>query len=99
MKLRVGKRAQQQIVRMDRWWVEYRPSAPTLFLDELRAAFERICEVPDAGARWPTARRPSLRRILVGSTKNHVYFLVDEAADTVYVLAVWGAPRGTTPKL
>jgi hypothetical protein len=40
-----------------------------------------------------------LRRILMPRTENHVYFEVDEMTQTVHVLAVWGAPKGRTPKL
>jgi len=32
-------------------------------------------------------------------SENHLYFERDERADTVSVVAVWGAPRGGTPKL
>jgi hypothetical protein len=32
-------------------------------------------------------------------TANHVYFLVDETAETVHVLAIWVAPKSRTPKL
>jgi hypothetical protein len=73
--------------------------APALFIDELERTFWHICHVHDAGVRWPTARRPTLRRVLMPRSGNHVYFLVDEPTATVHVLAVWGAPRGTTPKL
>jgi plasmid stabilization system protein ParE len=99
VKLRVGKRAQQQAKKIEAWWVEHRPAAPTLFLDELEGTFGYITEVRDAGVRWPTPRRPTLRRILLPRTQNHVYFLIDEPTAMVHVLAVWGAPRGTTPKL
>ena len=99
MKLRVGKRAQQQAKKIEAWWVEHRPAAPTLFTDELEGTFWHICNVRDAGVRWPTPRRPTLRRILMPRSGNHVYFLTDEATATVHVMAIWGAPRGTTPKL
>jgi len=99
VKLRVGKRAQQQANKMEAWWVENRPEAPTLFLDELEETFRYICNDKNAGVRWPTPRRPNLRRILMSRTKNHVYFVIDEATDTVHVHAVWGAPKGRTPKL
>jgi plasmid stabilization system protein ParE len=98
VKLRVGKRAQQQANTIERWWVEHRPAAPTLFTDELERAFFHISHVPDAGVRWPTPRRPTLRRILMPRSGNHVYFAIDEPT-AVDVLAVWGAPRGTPPKL
>jgi len=35
VKLRVGKRAQQQADKLEAWWVEHRPAAASLFLDEL----------------------------------------------------------------
>ncbi len=99
MKLRVGKRAQQQVKKIEAWWVEHRPAAPSLFLDELEGTFRYITEARDAGIRWPTPRRPTLRRILLPRTQHHVYFLIDEPTATVHVLAVWGAPRRMTPKL
>lgn len=99
MQLRVGKRAQKQAEKMEAWWVENRPDAPTLFVDELEETFRYICDVRSAGVRWPTPRRPNLRRILMPRTNNHVYFVIDEASETVRVHAVWGAPKGSTPKL
>ena len=32
-------------------------------------------------------------------TANHVYFQVNEASQTVHVLAIWGAPRARAPSL
>ena len=84
---------------MEAWWVEHRPAAPTLFLDELEETFRHICNVKSAGVRWPTQRRPNMRRILMPRTNNHVYFVIDEANTTVHVHAIWGAPKGRTPKL
>lgn len=84
---------------MEGWWVENRSDAPALFLDELEETFQYICKVRSAGVRWPTPRRPNLRRILMPRTNNHVYFVVDDVTDTVQVYALWGAPKGRTPKL
>lgn len=84
---------------MEAWWVEHRPLAPTLFVDELEETFRILCAVRGAGVRWPTPRRPNLRRILMSRSHNHVYFVVDAATDTVRVHAIWGAPRGRGPKL
>jgi plasmid stabilization system protein ParE len=82
---------------MAQWWVEHRPAAPNLFIDELERTFRLLAETPGAGVSWPTPRRPRLRRVLMPQTGNHVYFQVDEASRTVHVLAVWGAPRGRRP--
>jgi hypothetical protein len=97
--LRVGKQAQQQITKAEAWWIEHRPAAPTLFLDELEATFQYICAIKGAGVRWPTQRHPNVRRILMPRTNNHIYFIVDEATNALHVLAIWGAPKGRTPKL
>ena len=84
---------------MHAWWFEHRNDARTMFIDELEETLRRLLAAPDAGMRWPTPRRPNLRRVLMPRTHNHVYFLFDEARKTVFVLAVWGAPRGRSPKL
>lgn len=99
MKLRVGKRAQQQADTIEAWWIENRRDAPAAFLDELEETFRYICKVRSAGVRWPTPRRPSLRRILMRRTNNHVYFVIEDATETVHVHTIWGAPKGRTPKL
>ena len=78
MQLRIGRRAQQQAARIKQWWVEHREAAPDLFVDELEATFRFLCSERGAGVRWPTPRRPTLRRILLPRSKNHVYFVVDE---------------------
>jgi plasmid stabilization system protein ParE len=97
--LRIGRRAQQQAVRMAQWWAQHRPGAPKLFTDELERTFRLLVETPGAGVRWPTPRRPRLRRALMPQTGNHVYFQLDEAGRTVHVLAIWGAPRERPPSL
>ena len=99
MKLRIGKRAQRQAERIEEWWIDHRPDAPDLFTDELQSVFEAMCKRSDAGIGWPTARRPTLRRILMPRSENHVYFQIDDDGETVHVLSIWGGPRGRTPKL
>ncbi len=99
MKLRIGKRAQQQADRIEAWWVDHRPEALALFIDELEQTFRDICEMPGAGVSWPTTRRPQLRRILMSRTENHVYFQIADEGRTVHVVSVWGGPRGATPRL
>jgi len=32
-------------------------------------------------------------------TQNHIFFVVDEKAQTIHVLAIWGAARERSPKL
>jgi plasmid stabilization system protein ParE len=99
VKLRVGKRAQKQAANIEQWWVEHSPASPDVFAGELEQTFHHICSVRVAGVGCPTPRRPTLRRILIPRSQNHVYFVIHERTQTVHVLAIWGAPRGTVPTL
>lgn len=58
-----------------------------------------IRTMPGSGIGWPTPRRPTLRRILMSRTHNHIFFAVDDATQTVVVFAIWGAARKHPPKL
>lgn len=99
MKLRITPRAESQARGRRAWWVEHRPAAPNLFDEELERALRLICETPEAGVPWRTARQPELRRLLMPRTHHHVYFYVDRSEPAVVILAVWGAARGRGPKL
>ncbi len=50
MKLRVGKRAQQQADKIEAWWVQNRADAQSVFIDELEETFRYICKVRSAGS-------------------------------------------------
>jgi plasmid stabilization system protein ParE len=86
-----------QILTIDRWWRRERPAAPNLFAEELAAAFELLASVPKAGRRYRHPRIPGIRRILLRSTRYHVYYKHHE--DTVIVLVVWSGVRGSGPAL
>jgi plasmid stabilization system protein ParE len=68
VKVRVTARAQQQVRGRKAWWAENRPAAPALFEEELYRTFRLISELPEAGVRWPTARNPRLRRLLMSES-------------------------------
>ena len=99
MKLRITPRARSQARGRRAWWVDHRPAAPDLFDEELAQTLHLVRETPETAVRWPTARNPELRRILMPKTHNHVYFYVDEPRAAVVIVTVWGAARGRGPKL
>jgi len=99
VKVRITARAQLQVRGRKVWWAENRPAAPALFEEELVRTLRLISEQPEAGVRWPTAKNPRLRRVLMTETHHHVYFQVDQPGNTVVVLTVWGAQRGRGPSL
>jgi plasmid stabilization system protein ParE len=99
VKLRLGRRVITEIERKESWWARNRPAAPDLFARELRDTLEFVRTMPGGGIGWPTARRPTLRRILMVRTQNHLFFMVDDSAQAIDVLAIWGASRKRAPKL
>lgn len=88
--------ADLQILEIDAWWRENRDKAPDLFEEELALAFRILESAPGAGRKYP---HPSgrVRRLLLRSTRNHVYYV--ERDDCVLVVAVWGAVKGAGPDL
>ena len=89
-------RADLQILEIDAWWRANREKAPDKFEEELASAFETLAVIPGAGQRYPHPDA-DVRRILLRSTKNYVYYV--ETADSVLIVAVWGAVRGSGPDL
>jgi plasmid stabilization system protein ParE len=88
--------ADVQIEALDSWWRENRDKAPDLFQEELALAFRLIATAPGVGKRYRHPRA-QVRRILLRSTRNHVYYVEEE--HRVLVVAVWGAVKDSGPNL
>lgn len=95
MRVELSAEAQAQVERIDAWWREHRPAAPSLFVEELEEALHRLAEAPASAVRYPP--RPGVRRLLLPRTRHHLYIL--EEGTRVYVVAVWSAWRGRGPPL
>ncbi|HET9555401.1 MAG TPA: type II toxin-antitoxin system RelE/ParE family toxin [Anaeromyxobacteraceae bacterium] len=95
MKVELSAEAQAQVERIDAWWRENRPAAPTLFAEELEQAIRTLAKTPAAAVRY--APKPGVRRLLLRRSYYHLY--VVEKSATVYVVAVWNAFRGRGPRL
>jgi plasmid stabilization system protein ParE len=91
--------ADEQAERIDGWWRENRDKAPNLFREELERALQLLAIAPEAGIRYRRRRIPGLRRLVLPETRHHVYYVHDEALDTVFVLAVWGAIKRRGPPI
>jgi plasmid stabilization system protein ParE len=89
--------ADAQVGTIDEWWRENRSSAPDLFLDELTVCFDVIGHTPHIGRVYRQSPVPGTRRILLKSSRYHVYYVPGPAEVTV--LAVWHAQRGVGPPL
>lgn len=99
MKLRFSPGAEESIDAADRWWIENRRAAPTLFEDELGLALQLIEDHPLAGARVeePDSRFENVRRVVLGATRFLLYYRVGR--ETVEVLLVHQSNRGVLPRL
>lgn len=84
---------------MDLWWRANRPKAPNLFAEELAFACASIAEQPNRYAVYKTTRRGIVRRTLMPGTRTHVYYVHQDGEDVVYIVSVWGGPRGHGPYL
>jgi plasmid stabilization system protein ParE len=89
--------ADDEIREIDDWWRENRTAAPDLFLDELTLALHLLRDAPFVGVAYDDADLAGVRRVLLRSTRNHVYYVVTR--DEVVVVSVWGAIKGTGPNL
>lgn len=99
MKFEISRRARRQIDKIQEWWTGNRPTARSLFLDELDSAERLLRDNPEAGKFYASARKGVVRRILLSRTEHHVYYRYRADRDELVVLMVWGAPRARGPKL
>jgi hypothetical protein len=83
---------------IDAWWREHRTSSADLFLNELIRVFALLERLPALGARYrhPGAP-PNVRRLLMRSTRTHVYYSFDRSARVVVIRAIWHASRERGP--
>lgn len=63
---------------------------------ELAHALRTIVSAPHVGKRIAHPQEPGLRRVVLRSTRHHVYYVERE---DLLVVAVWGAIKGVGPDL
>ena len=89
--------ADAQILAIDDWWRENRPTSPDLFLDELINAFDIVARAPQIGRLYRPSPVPGTRRLLLRATRYHVYYVPGE--EEVRIIAVWHGARGAGPPM
>lgn len=89
--------AEDQVRTIDAWWRRERPAAPRLFSEELAATFALLGGAFQVGRRYPHPTLSDVHRVLLRSSRYHVYYRIHES--TIVVLAVWSAVRGSGPDL
>ena len=64
-------------------------------IDELERMLAAVALMPALGAPARSERAIGVRRVLLRKTRHHVYYRVRD--ETIEVLAVWHAARGSEP--
>ena len=95
MKLEISEPAEGHLGTIDAWWRANRTSAPELFLEEVSAAFDALLAAPLTGRVLTVKGVGGVRRLVLRTTRYHVYYRVEK--DTVTVVAIWSAVRGRGP--
>jgi plasmid stabilization system protein ParE len=93
------ERASAQVDETARWWRQNRSAAPDLFERELGALIAMLANTPEVGRPYDHPRVRGVRRMHLGRSRYHVYYLHDRGAERVVVIAVWSAARGKGPPL
>ncbi len=97
MQVRIEPPAQRQFEELVDWWRANRPAARDHLEQELSRVLDLLSRQPYIGRPYP--ERPDVRTHLLRKTPYHVFYAVDDEADTLHVLAVWSAMRGEGPPL
>lgn len=93
----IAPEAEAQYLAIDAWWQQNRPAAPDLFDREFRTAVEQLEVLPLIGRRVAHSEVPRLRRLLLRSSRFHLYYVPHQ--DLVFIVAIWNAARGSGPDL
>ena len=91
--------AEAQLREIVEWWSANRPAAPDLVTDELERCVTLLEGTPDAGVCFRRTPVPGVRRLVMKKTRHFVYYVHDATRAVVYIIAVWGTPKGEDPVL
>lgn len=95
LRLDITEQAEQHILAATAWWSHHRPAAPDAVLEDVDHALELLRVQPDLGIRARIATLPGVRRITLTRIRYYLYYRV--AGETLQVLALWHASRGSGP--
>lgn len=88
-----------QITKASAWWDANRPKAPGAFREEIERALELVSAQPQIGARTGNVKLTGVRRIHLSRIHYYIYYRVKETPESVEILALWHASRGSGPQL
>ncbi len=98
MKAFLSKRAALEAERIDERWHQNADDRG-IFAREFLEAIELLETRRGPGAPFPTAKHPSLRRLLLRKSRCHIYFEIDDAKQAIQILRIWDGRRERAPKI
>ena len=97
-RIRVSKRAADQIRKAAEWWRANR-AARSLFDAEIARGFDLTADQPGIGTKViDPGDIPGLRRLQLPRIRYSIYYRPIDT-DAIEVVAVWHGSRGTLPEL
>lgn len=97
MRVEVSPTARRQLLALAAWWRENRPAARVRVEDALEAAVAAMVEHPGLGPTY--SQDPRYRTWRLRGTPYVLFYRVDEAAETIWIVVAWSALRGSGPEL
>ena len=91
--------ALEQLESLDTWWREHRPAAAEQVTAEIERIVALLQETPSVGSPYQHAVVPGVRAVRLKRTPYRLYYVYDESAGEIVVLAVWSAMRGHGPPI
>ena len=88
--------AEEQVRTIEAWWRRERTAAPNLFTEELAAAFALLGGNPQVGRRYPHPTVPEIRRVLLRSSRHHVYYKPHEEQGGDTMPRTWAVHHART---
>jgi plasmid stabilization system protein ParE len=97
VKVEVSPTARRQLLALAAWWRENRPAARVRVEDALESAVAAMAEHSGLGPTY--SRDPRYRTWRLRGTPYVLFYRVDEAAETIWIVVAWSALRGSGPEL
>jgi toxin ParE1/3/4 len=97
VKVRVSPTARRQLLALAAWWSQNRSASRVRVEDALQAAVDAMAEHPALGPTY--SRDPRYRIWRLRGTPYVLFYRVDDADKTVWIVVAWSAVRGSGPEL
>jgi len=97
VKVQVSPTARRQLLALAAWWNQNRASSRVRVEDALEAAVGAMAEHPGLGPTY--SGNPRNRTWRLKGTPYVLFYRVDDATETAWIVVAWSALRGSGPEL